>query len=487
MNRFVVGLVIVAVAAGAYYFSGEEKSDVQFTLVKEKIERGNIRKIVTASGTINPVVKVEVGSQVSGQIIELQKDFNDTVQEGELIAKIDPQKFEMRVKQQEADLRIAESQVLQQRATLKSELANFDNAKRQYERQSELQKEGIASEASFDNAELAYQLATQRLEITKAQLENAIAVVEQRKSTLEQARIDLEYCYIRSPINGVVIERNVNIGQTVAASFSAPILFQLAQDLSDVRVEASVDEADIGGVEEGQQVTFSVDAYLDRTFSGTVEQVRYAAVVEQNVVTYTVTILAKNEELLLLPGMTANVEIITGQRNDVMRIANAAFRYQPSPDLLPEDAQEQPSTPFGGGGGGFDPDRIATRMVDRMKGQITLSDEQAEQVADKFKELFKEGAGAMRRMRGGAIYDEFNDILSEEQIKTLKDAAQARAAGGGRQAANRGRPAQVWVQSSDTGFLEQRFVRIGVQDDQFTEILGGQLQEGSEVVVGIRQ
>lgn len=481
MNRFLYVAAAVAVVVSVFVFQGEEKVEDKVSLTTEAVDKGNIRKIVTASGSVNPVIKVEVGSQVSGQIIELYKDFNDTVKEGELIAKIDPQRFEMQVKRQEADLKIAQSTVLQQHALVKSEEANFENAKRQYERQKQLKNEGIASEAAYDNAELAYQLSVQKLAITNAQLENAKAVVDQRQSSLEQARVDLEYCFIRSPINGVVIGRNVNIGQTVAASFSAPILFQLAQDLREIRVEASVDEADIGNVNEGQDVSFTVDAYDGRRFEGKVEQVRYAAVVEQNVVTYTVTILANNRELLLLPGMTANVEIVTGQRDDVLRIPNAAFRFQPTPDQMPEGAGQQSGGGFGQGGG-FNPDVFAERMVSRMRGQVTLTDEQADKVTDKLKEIFAEGASAMRHLRGGGLYDKLSDILSADQIAKLKEASQqAREQSRG----NRGRMASVWMEGGANGKLEQKFVRIGVQDDLYTEVLGGQIKEGDAVITGI--
>ncbi len=494
MKKTHVIIILAVLGVAGFFASKETKTKKIMTFVTAEVEKGDIRQLVTASGTINPMVTVEVGSQISGRIEELKVDFNDSVTAGQLIALIDAKKFEQRVLQERASLQMSQAQVLQQKATLKSDRASLATAKRALVRQLELRAKGNAAEAAYDTAQLAVEVAEGRIAIGLAQVANALAVVEQRKAGLRQAEIDLEFCYIRSPIDGVVIERNVDAGQTVAASFSAPVLFRIAQDLRQVRVEAAVDEADIGAVRAGEQVSFTVDAHTNEKFEGVVEQVRLSPLIQQNVVTYTVTILAQNRQTLLLPGMTANIEITTGERQGVLRVPNAALRFRPSVELAPEAANSQPQQQRNRGGGrpqSNNPEQIAKRLVDRMVTQIIVTDEQASQLLAKTLEAFEANQGNSNgrgRFDRRALYASFKGIISDEQIDTLTKAARQGGGGGGRgNSRNRSAPqVAFWVEDGN-GLLKRRFARVGIQDDRFTEITGGQLAEGETIVIGVRR
>ena len=323
-------LVVVGAALAAIYFfsNGENGSGSSAVRIETaEIDRGDIIRSVATSGAVRPLITVEVGSQLSGQLAEIYADFNTEVVKDQVIALIDAQTFETRVLQSQADLKVAESNIVVQQAGVTRARANLRRAQLEYERAEPLRDKGTLSASEYDTSLANFESAKADLTMAQAQLQNARSALEQRKASLESAQIDLERTKIRSPIDGVVIERAVDQGQTVAASLSSPILFQIAQDLREIQIEANVDEADIGNVRDGNQVTFSVDAYPDREFSGVVNQVRLAPVEQNNVVTYTVIITADNPELKLLPGMTAIVEIVTGTSEDVLRVANEALRF----------------------------------------------------------------------------------------------------------------------------------------------------------------
>lgn len=293
------------------------------------VTRGEVRRVVATSGAVRPLVTVEVGSQLSGQIREIYAENGAAVRRGQEIARIDPRTFATRVQEAEAAVQVAEAGVLLQRAGVARAEANLRQAQREFDRAQSLHARGNASQAALDAALAAFEAAEAELAIAQAEGANAEATLQQRKAALESARIDLDRTFIRSPIDGVVIERSVEVGQTVAASFSAPKLFTIAQDLTRIQIDAQVDEADIGQVEPGQPVSFTVDAYPERSFTGRVEQIRLAAVTLQNVVTYTAVIAAENADGRLLPGMTANVEILTALRQDVRIVPNEALRFRP--------------------------------------------------------------------------------------------------------------------------------------------------------------
>ena len=293
------------------------------------VGRGDVRQLVTTSGTVRPLVTVEVGSQLSGQIAEVYADDSSLVRRGQEIARIDPRSFLTRVREAEAAVQVAQAEAALQRAGVTRAEAALRQAEREHGRAEMLQARGNTSQAALDSALAALETARAGLEIAHAQVANADAALLQRRAALDSAGIELDRTFIRSPIDGVVIERAVELGQTVAASLSAPRLFTIAQDLTRIQIDAQVDEADIGQVEPGQPVSFTVDAYPERGFTGTVEQIRLAAVTLQNVVTYTAVIAAENPDGRLLPGMTANVEILTALRRDVRIVPNEALRFRP--------------------------------------------------------------------------------------------------------------------------------------------------------------
>src|SRR5881409_3020445 len=287
------------------------------------VTRGPITQAVTATGTLNPVVNVQVGSQVSGNIAKLFADFNSQVKAGQVVAQIDPALFQATVTQAEGDLASAQAAL---------ELARV-NAKRTQE----LFARKTSSQADLDQA--------------LANLHQAEANLKIKQGALDKAKADLEHCTITSPIDGVVISRNVDVGQTVAASLQAPVIFQIANDLTKMQIDANVAEADVGVLEVGQDVDFTVDAFPMRTFHGKVVQVRNAPITVQNVVTYDTVIGVSNPDLKLKPGMTANVSIIVAHKDNVLQIKNAALRYRPAEAAPPEMGSRSPA-PAGARGGG---------------------------------------------------------------------------------------------------------------------------------------
>lgn len=279
------------------------------------VDRGTISATVSATGTISPVVSVEVGSQVSGAIQALYADYNSVVRKGDLIARIDPAPFHAQVLQAKAQLKSA-------RGTLERYQATLAQRKLELERQERLFPQGFTSQADLDLARTNHRDAIAQVKVGQAQVEQAAA-------TLAAAELNLKYTAIYSPVDGLVISRNVDVGQTVAATFQTPTLFVIAQDLARMQVNANVSEADIGGVTEGKDAEFTVDAYPNEPFTGTVTQVRHAPISIQNVVTYDVVIGVDNRGLKLKPGMTANVTITTAKRDQTLRVPNAALRFRP--------------------------------------------------------------------------------------------------------------------------------------------------------------
>jgi len=302
MKKFAILAAVAALAAGWWAWRGRGGASGDVGGWKTAAaERGTIVQSVTANGALNAVKTVEVGSEVSGKITELHADYNSSVTNGQLLARLDGSTYERQREQAEAEVENAE-------ANLKLAEANFRRAK-------ELREAELVSEADFDQAEA-----------TAAQ---ARASLRMKRASLEKIRVDLEKTEIYSPIDGVVISRSVDAGQTVAASMTTPVLFTIAQDLREMRIEAEISEADVGGVEEGQEVVFTVDAYTDREFTGTVSQVRFEPVTSQNVVNYIAIVDVRNDDLKLRPGMTANASVVTVKREGALRVPNAALRFRP--------------------------------------------------------------------------------------------------------------------------------------------------------------
>ena len=322
-------LVVGGAAYGYWYFRG--KADTATEYQTTKIARGDIIQAVTATGQLNPVLNVQVGSQISGIIQKLHADFNSIVTNGQLIAELDPATYKANVGSAEAELANA-------RASLELAQANSRRAE-------ELSKSKLIAQSEYDQ--------------TVATLHQAEAQVKIRTASLERAKVDLGRCTIFSPVDGIVISRSVDVGQTVAASMSAPVLFQIANDLTKMQIDANVAEADVGGVEVSQEVDFTVDAYPYRTFRGKVVQVRNSPITVQNVVSYDTVIEVNNADLKLKPGMTANVSIIIARKENALKIPNAALRFKPAEVAAAETKTNTPpaqmaeaSRGSGGGGGG---------------------------------------------------------------------------------------------------------------------------------------
>jgi len=316
MKRKALVSIVLVVALGMVAFVAFRNRENGPKYRTEKITRGDIQATVTATGTVNAVTTVLVGTQVSGRIKQIYVDFNSLVKKGHLIAQIDPETFEAQLEQAKANL-------LSAKANVKKAEASLLDAKRTMDRRRKLLEEEVVSQSDLDVAETNYDAA-------EAQLAAAKADVAVREAAERFAETNLLYTRIVSPVEGIVVSRNVDVGQTVAASFQTPTLFVIAQDLTKMQINTNVNEADIGKISVGQPVEFTVDAYPDITFEGTVSQVRISPVTIQNVVTYDVVILVDNTELKLKPGMTASVSIITAIKEDILRIPNAALRFKPT-------------------------------------------------------------------------------------------------------------------------------------------------------------
>lgn len=316
MRRTVLILAVLVVGlaiAGYVFFNGERKAPVRYR--SASVERGSVISLVTATGSINPVVSVQVGTQVSGMIKSLHADFNSVVKTGDIVAVIDPEPFKARRDQAAGNLEMARANVARARTDLAQRKRELDRAK-------SLIAQQFVSQNDLDVAVTNHQGAEAQVNVSTAQ-------VRQAEAALNAAELDLKYTVIRSPVDGIVVARNVEGGQTIAASFATPNLFLIALDLTKMQVDTNVSESDIGGITEGKEATFTVDAYPGYQFSGTIRQVRLAPINVQNVVTYNVVVGVDNKDLRLKPGMTANVSIVVAQKDDVLKVPNAALRFMP--------------------------------------------------------------------------------------------------------------------------------------------------------------
>ena len=426
-KKIIISAAILVIIAGVVLvlsLSSRNKNDVP-KYDKKAIDKGNIEALVITTGSLNPVTTVDVGSQVSGKIDKLYVDFNSRVKQGQVIAELDQAQFITRVKQNEANYQSAE-------ASLKKTKVTLDNTKKKYDRAMNLFEKDLISFEEKEAIETQYYSAMADIQSSEARLEQA-------ESQLDSSKVDLTYTIIKSPIDGVVINRRVNIGQTVAATFQAPVLFQIANDLSKMQVECSVDEADIGKVKEGQKVRFTVDAFPDENFTGKVSQVRYAPEIVQNVVTYTTIVEVDNPEMKLRPGMTATASVVTGEAKNVLRVPNSALRFNPS--LSPEEMRE---------------------LMESMRQE-------------------------MRERRGGSSRPEGTSPGGDAHRQATQRPGSGQHASGMRgfsmQGARMRQFARVWMED-ESGKLKMAFVRTGVTDNSYTEIVSGSLKEGQLVITG---
>ena len=507
------GAIVVALLGWRLVGKGE---DAKVTYETGKIDRGVVERAISSSGSVAALVTVDVGSQISGQVAELHADFNSRVSKGDLLAVIDPQSYRSRVTSAEADLAVARASVGTQEANLRKARTSFEQAERDFKRQQQLAEQQLIAVSEVEAGRKQVELAQGDLEIAQAQVTNARASLQTRQANLEQARIDLSRTQIRSPIDGIVIQRAVDLGQTVAASLQAPVLFKIAQDLSRIQIEAKVDEADIGAIKPENEATFTVDAFPDQTFRGQVAQVRLAATTSQNVVTYSVMVQAMNPRQMLLPGMTANVRIVTDRRENVLRVPNDAARFQPAGSGGVNAATQAqggfqgnfaggPPGQGGRGGGGFG------GMQDELVKELDLTKEQQEKLQKGREELFaqmqsqNQGSGPGALGGGGfpggggpggggnfnfnnnnqaqAMRNRFDNlmgsVLTPEQMDKYRKFREQRFGGG--QNTRRG---QLWT--LDRGKPVAHDVRLGVADDRYTELVEGDLKEGDAVIVRSR-
>ncbi len=424
LGIFIIVVITTVVLAMTVFKNGKEEGELY---KKETIKKGTVEALVVTTGTLNPVTIVDVGSQVSGKIQNLYVDFNSLVTKGQILVELDPELFETRVQQNKANLNSTVASLEKSKVTL-------ENTERRYDRTKALFEKELVSFEEMDSAEVSYFNA-------QADLKSAEARLEQAQSQLDTSKVDLTYTIIRSPIDGVVINRNINIGQTVAASLQAPVLFQIANDLAKMQVECSVDEADIGRVKEGQKVRFSVDAFPEDEFEGIISQVRYSPVVQQNVVTYTTIVNVDNPELKLMPGMTATISMITGEARNVLLIPNSALRF--TPELDAEEMRALYQEMFAGMGGGRE-------AAPSKKPANSESGERTER---------QRPTGGMSGMMMGM-------------------------GGGGSRGSRRMQiPPSVWFED-ENGKLKMIMIRTGVTDNTNTEIISGDITEGQEIITG---
>lgn len=417
-NYVIAGIAAVTlVLVAAWFFRRAEASEGSpYRLAV--VERGDVEMSISSTGTLNPVTTVQVGTQVSGKVVALHADFNDRVQQGQLIARIDPMLQEQAVREAEASLSRAR--------------ADLERAEREFERNRALFEQKVLTESEFNQIE--YNLAVSRANLTSSQV------------SLERARQNLEYTLIYSPIDGIVVERNVEPGQTVAASMSAPQLFLIANDLEEMEILATVDESDIGQIREGQKVRFTVQAYPTETFEGTVRQVRLQSTTLENVVNYTAVVEVRNDTGRLLPGMTATVEFMVETATDALKVPNAALRFRPTEEMIAQVDMPQMGARAGGAGA---------------------------------------AAGAARQGPNGAA------------------AGAGQGGGNGAPPAGAGRPsgaggaatggpggganfAMLWVVEGN-GRLKVIPVRAGITDGTSTQVEGPDLEEGMQVIAGLNQ
>jgi HlyD family secretion protein len=593
--------VLVALATAGYVYSTNRTPAGRYRTAA--VDRGTIVATVSATGQLNAVTTVQVGSQVSGLVKEVLVDFNTPVRKDQLIARIETDVFQAKVNAAIADLDSTQAQVLNQRANVEKVRADVENARAaaatadanvermkadvenaraviataqanvardsatasnarlELDRRVELIKQDLISKSERDLAQTTYDTAQAQVEATRAQerageaalrssqaqltagqsqvraavaqvssaqaalqvaeaqQKSAEATVRQKQAAVEQARLDLVHTEIRAPVDGVVVSRAVDPGQTVAASLQAPTLFTIAQDLTQMQVEAAVDEADVGRLREGMGATFTVDAFPGRTFSGRISQIRKAAQVVSNVVSYTTIITVSNADLTLLPGMTANVRIQTDRRDEALRVANAALRFRPV-DAVDAGSAARPRTgsddgsgrgpaggagrpgggaggaggaggrgPGGGGAGGGGLREMRTTLVRDLAltpDQQTKLDAILEEARQAFAAARSQGGndqaagGGQRRRARSEVRDKIRAILTPDQQKKFDALQPAQDGGTGEVVAT---AARVYVAGPD-GKPQAVAITIGLSDGTYSEVVSGDLKAGQEVLVG---
>src|SRR4051812_40996608 len=354
MKRAIIAIVLLVVIGGGVgaWYTTRNKTEIQVNTAP--LSRGDIVDTVGATGTLQAVTTVQVGSQVSGNIQWLGADFNSIVKKGQVIARLDPSLFDAQLQQVQANLVQSRANLTKSRSELDRAKVQLTDAEQKYSRAKELSSKQLLSTSELDAAKVAVDSATAAVASAQASVTQSQAQVTQSEASVNQSSVNREHTVIVAPIDGIVTQRNVDVGQTVAASMQAPTLFIIAADLAEMQVNANIDEADVGRIRPGQQVSFRVDAYPTDSFVGVVTQVRLQPIVVQNVTTYGAVITVPNKQLKLKPGMTANVKIEIAKRTNALRIPNTALRFRPTEEVFAALKQTPPPdlNAFGGGANG---------------------------------------------------------------------------------------------------------------------------------------
>ena len=491
---------VVVALCGALYYAGHRGAHLGYDTAA--VARGNIELGVSSSGTISPLITVPVGSQVSGQLTEIDVDFNSRVKKGQLLAVVDPSTFKSRVQAAEADMTVQQAVIGSNEVQVSNAQVLLDQAHRDFDRTQKLADQGLLSTNDLEKARNALEQAQNAVKIAGATLNNSRAQLVKVRTQLDQARIDLSHTQILAPVDGVVIDREADVGQTVQSAMTVATLFKIARDLSQVQIETKVDEADIGAVTQARIATFTVDAYPERSFAGRIAQVRINGTASANVVTYSVMVQADNADQTLLPGMTANVRLVTAERKGVLRVPANALRFRPGGDTRgggaaagggPAGAAGTSSSGAGGTGGHRLPE-----LTPQLMQQLGLDAQQQAAATAALKAV-------MTRIRAAAQASSNSNPLGGGSIPGMR-----RAFGGGQDdvAANHQRLinalANVMTQDQLRKYLamsgkvsehdatvyvlgaggspEPRKVRVGLADDNFVELISG-LAEGDKVIV----
>lgn len=504
-------LVLSAGVAGGSALFDRSKASASYAYETVEVSQGEVRKVVATSGTVRPRLTVQIGSELSGRIRSIATDFNAQVKAGDLLAVIDPKTFESKAGQARADLQAAQAALINSEAAVRKARAVLSNAEKVVNRQSILGRKGFTSGASVDSSERDVNVARAEVDVAQAGVANARAIVAQKQAQLDQATIDLERTQIRSPITGIVLHRAVDVGQTVAANFQAPELFRIAGDLSSIHIEAQVSEADIGAVRAGNPVSFDVDSYPGRVFTGRVDQIRLAPAMADSVVTYMVIIDAENRSLELFPGMTANVRIETAKRDDVLRVAVDAIRFEPprsdrkggdgrkssgsSPGLLSSILKTSVQTSGETGSeSGPDPSQAKSKrntddVIARWTRRLKLDEQQIAELRRRTRAIDTDSAGVEATKSKGKkrrATQESGSSRFESVMETLLNPEQRARLEKYRKERAQTKSATVWLLSKD-GTPERRSVRVGLTDVRFAELVGAELKPGEQVIVRSRR
>ena len=455
-----------------------DEAEVTRSLRTVSPDRGEIRRVVGATGKVAPRDEVTVGAEVSGRLLEVRVDFNSEVKAGDVLAVIDPVTYENRLLQVDSQIESTRADTRVREASIERARVALENAEQQMARQQGLFERDAVSEAQLERAQRDVGIARADMALNEAQLESNRARIRQLQAQRAETRADLERTFIKSPIDGVVIDRKVDPGQTVQASFNAPELFSIAADLSDITVDASVVESDVAGLEPGDTASFTVDAYPDDTVEGTVSQLRLKATESNNIVSYIAVIDAENPNGMLIPGMTANLQITTETRPGVLRLPVTAERFRPSPEDIAafeatsDDGEAGDSNPLS-------PTYARLRAIGLSDARVGAFAAQVEPATQKARDVLNDPTQPWMHGRMRAQLAEITD----SQLKAFLGAEERQAYAAKVSEERTIRPVELWV-ADGNGKMMKKQVRLGLSDGSFVEVVDG-LSPQDQVVIGV--